>query len=69
MNLSFDFVQVNHTLADWETLEEWEVSILCTTNPTRAFISNQVGLRLALAGTLPEVDTCVADRHHTFICG
>ena len=28
INLSFDFVQVNHTLADWETLEEWEVSLL-----------------------------------------
>ena len=24
---NLDFVQVNHTLADWETLEEWEVSI------------------------------------------
>ena len=25
--------------------------------------TNQVGLRLALAGTPPEVDTCVSDRH------
>ena len=25
--------------------------------------TNQVGLRLALAGTPPEVDTCVTDRH------
>ena len=25
--------------------------------------ANQVGLRLALAGTPPEVDTCVTDRH------
>ena len=41
------------------------------TNPIRVFIRNlvwrsswwfyQVGLRLALAGTLPEVDTCVTD--------
>ena len=28
--------------------------------------TNQVGLRLALAGTPPEVDTCVTDRHRRF---
>lgn len=30
IGLSFDFDQVNHTLADLETLEEWDVSILCS---------------------------------------